>query len=173
MIETERLILRPPRPEDFDAFAAMLADPVGMANLGGPQDRAQAWRTLMTYAGAWAMTGATLFLAVEKASGEIVGRIGPWFPQGWPGPEVGWSLTPRLWGRGLAYEGATAAIDYAFDTLGWDEVVHTIRPENAASIRLAERLGSRFRGEATLPSPFNRATGLWGQTREAWRARRR
>ena len=171
MIETERLILRPPAIADFDAFAAMLADPVGMGPLGGPQERAQAWRTFMTYAGAWAMTGATMFLAVEKASGEIVGRIGPWFPEGWPGPEVGWSLVPRLWGRGLATEGAAAAMTYAFDVLGWTEVVHTIRPENAASIRVAERLGSTFRGEAMLPAPFHRATGVWGQTREAWRAR--
>jgi RimJ/RimL family protein N-acetyltransferase len=173
MIETPRLVLRPPEPGDFDAFAAMLADPVGMAPLGGPQERAQAWRTFMTYAGAWAMTGATMFLAVEKATGEIVGRIGPWFPEGWPGPEVGWSLLPDRWGRGLATEGAAAAVDYAFDRLGWTEVVHTIQPANAASIRVAERLGSTFRGEARLPSPFNKPTGVWGQSRESWRAQGR
>ncbi|MBE7218205.1 MAG: GNAT family N-acetyltransferase [Caulobacteraceae bacterium] len=173
VIETERLILRPPTIADFDAFAAMLADPVGMEHLGGPQPRAQAWRVLMTYAGAWALTGATMFLAVEKATGEPVGRIGPWFPEGWPGPEVGWSLVPDRWGRGLATEGAAAAIDYAFDVLGWTEVVHTIQPANAPSIRVAERLGSTFREEAMLPAPYNRPTGVWGQARATWKVRRR
>ena len=173
MIETERLVLRPPEMGDFDAVAAMLADPIGMASLGGPQARAQAWRTFMAYAGAWAMTRATMFLAVEKATGEIVGRIGPWFPEGWPGPEVGWGLVPAVWGRGLATEGAAAAMDYGFDVLGWSEIVHTIQPANTPSIRVAERLGSTYRGEALLPAPFNRTTGVWGQTREAWTARPR
>ena len=173
MIETERLILRPPAMADFDVFAAMLADPVGMAHLGGPQPRAQAWRTFMTNAGAWTLARATMFLAVEKASGEIVGRIGPWFPEGWPGPEVGWSLVPHAWGRGLATEGAAAAMGYGFDVLGWAEIVHTIQPANAASIRVAERLGSTYRGDAMLPAPFDKPTGVWGQTREAWRERPR
>jgi RimJ/RimL family protein N-acetyltransferase len=68
-----------------------------------------------------------------------------------------------------ALEAAAAAIDYAFDVLGWDEVVHTIDLDNTASIRLAERLGSTLRGPTRLPEPFaDLPVHLWGQTRADW-----
>jgi len=60
---------------------------------------------------------------IDKASGEWLGRIGPWFPEDWPGTEVGWGLKRSAWGRGYAVEAATAAMDFAFDRLGWDEAI--------------------------------------------------
>ena len=172
VIETARLTLRAPRMDDFDAFATYAADPAGLVFIGGAQSRAVAWRTFMIYAGAWALGQPAMFFAFERATGDFVGRIGPWRPEGWPGDEVGWGVAVRFFGRGYAGEAATASMDYAFDTLGWTEVIHSIDPANAPSIALAERLGSTRGEDALLPDPINKTIGVWGQTREQWRRRR-
>jgi RimJ/RimL family protein N-acetyltransferase len=172
-IETARLVLRPQRPEDFEPWAAFMADETATRFIGGVQARSQAWRGFMSVAGAWAMTGASMFSVVEKASGRWVGRLGPWTPAEWPGTEVGWGVIRDCWGRGYATEGAAAAIDWAFDQLGWTEVIHCIDPDNAASQSVARRLGSAVLSRGRLPAPYDdMEIDIWGQSREAWRARR-
>ncbi len=173
VLETERLILRAPLAEDFEAWAAFCADEETMRFIGGQQDRAGAWRVMCVAAGAWTVRGFSMFSVIEKATGRWVGRLGPWRPEGWPGTEVGWGIARDAWGKGYATEGATAAIDWAFDVLGWDEVIHTIEPANVNSQKVAERLGSRILRQATLPAPLHTHLDCWGQTRDEWRARRR
>ena len=107
------------------------------------------------------------------AEGRFLGRIGPWSPADWPGTEVGWGLRVDAQGRGYALEAAAACMDFAFDRLGWTEAIHTILPDNAASRRVATRLGSSKLRQAVLPAPLHKLTDVWGQTREQWRARRR
>ena len=127
----------------------------------------------MTVAGAWSMTGFGMFSVIEKASGLWVGRLGPWRPADWPGNEVGWGLAPAFWGKGYATEGAATAIDWAFDSRGWTEVIHTIGPQNTPSQNVARRLGSVQGEPGRLPAPYeNEPVDVWGQSREAWRARR-
>jgi RimJ/RimL family protein N-acetyltransferase len=173
VLETPRLILRPPQPEDFAPWAAFAADAETMRHLGGVQPRSSAWRGFMSVAGAWAMAGFAMFSVIEKASGRWVGRLGPWQPADWPGTEVGWGIARDCWGKGYATEGAAAAIDWAFDRLGWTEVIHCIDPQNTASQNVARRLGSTLLREGRLPAPYDEMTvGIWGQSREAWRARR-
>ncbi len=173
-LETERLLLRPTRAEDFDAWAELMADGEASRFIGGPVPRAAAWRGMMTMAGAWALQGFAMFSLIEKSSGRWIGRVGPWQPEGWPGTEVGWGLLRSAWGHGYAREAAVAAIDWAFDTLGWNEVIHCIDPANHPSIVLAERLGSTHRGPGRLPAPFEHfPVEIWGQTRAQWRARER
>jgi len=119
------------------------------------------------------MFGYSLFTVVEKSTARWIGRVGPWVPEGWPGPEVGWGLIPEVQGKGYAVEAAARTIDWAFDDLGWTEVVHCIDPDNLASQRVAERLGSTNRGPGRLPPPIDHyPVDVWGQSREAWRARR-
>lgn len=174
VIQTERLTLRPIAMEDFPRWAEMMADPEAARFLGGAQPAATAWRGFMTMAGAWSLTGVSMFSVIERDSGLWLGRIGPWRPHGWPGTEVGWGLHPEAQGKGYGVEAATAAIDHAFDVLGWTEVIHCIDPDNLPSIRLAERIGSYNQGPTRLPPPFEQLTiERWGQTREEWRARRR
>lgn len=170
---TERLILRPLAAEDAEAWYAFHADPVTMRHLGGVQHRAIAWRGLCERAGAWQIRGFSMFAVIDRNSGEWMGRIGPWVPEGWPGPEVGWGLASRFAGKGFAYEAAVASIDYAVDILGWDEVIHTIAPDNLESARLAARLGSVNRGPTQLPPPHRAIrVDAWGQSAAQWRARR-
>jgi len=149
-----------------------MADAEGSKFIGGPQARSQAWRGFMQIAGAWAMSGYSMFSVIEKSTGLWIGRIGPWVPADWPGTEVGWSLIRPAWGKGYAVEAATAAIDWTFDHLGWTDVVHCIAPENTASRKVAVRLGSVNRGPGQLPAPHEDvAVDIWGQTREEWRTR--
>ena len=172
-IETERLILRPPKLEDFDGWAANMADEEAARYIGGYQPRAAAWRNFLVMAGAWQMQGFAMFSVIEKATGKWIGRLGPWQPEGWPGTEVGWGLAREAWGKGYALEGASASIDWAFDRLGWTDVIHSIDRDNGASQALARRLGSTNRGPGQLPAPYEHvAIDIWGQTREAWRRRR-
>lgn len=171
-IETARLLLRPLAMGDLEAFADFHANPDSMRFLGGVQPREVAWRTLMLMAGAWHLQGISMFSVVEKASGRWVGRVGPWMPEGWPGPEVGWGIVRDCEGRGYATEAAAASIDWAFDALGWTEVIHSISPGNTGSQRVAAKLGSRNRGPGRLPPPLTGVpVEIWGQTREEWRRR--
>jgi RimJ/RimL family protein N-acetyltransferase len=160
----------------LDGFAAMGAEEETMRHIGGRQDRDMAWRQMAGISGSWALLGYSMFSVIEKATGAWVGRIGPWRPGGetcnWPGFEVGWGVRRAFAGKGYAFEASEAAIDWAFEAFGWDEIVHTIAPDNARSIALAERLGSCKLREGRLPAPASVDVDIYGQSREEWRSRR-
>jgi len=171
-LETTRLTLRPTRAEDFEGWAALMADEASKF-IGGPQPRSAAWRGFVSVAGAWAIQGYSMFSVIEKASGRWIGRVGPWVPEAWPGTEVGWGLNKDAYGHGYATEAAAASIDWAFETLGWTEVIHTIAPENLNSQAVAKRLGSTMLRSTTLPAPFaGVVVDVWGQSRSQWQAQR-
>ena len=144
-IETERLTLRMLREADLDAYSALLGDAEVMRYIGDgkPMSRQDAWRSIATMLGHWQLRGYGLLAAVERTTGELVGRIGFWNPEGWPGFEVGWMLRRQFWGRGYAAEGARACLKYAFTELQQPHSISVIRPENTASIRVAEKIGER------------------------------
>lgn len=168
-LETSRLILRPPVVEDFKDFCAFQSDPVTMTHLGGVTPDSVTWRAMRTLAGAWALDGFHMFSVLEKDTGHWVGRIGPLYPHGWPDREVGWGLRSHYWGKGYALEAAFACMDFVFDTLCWDKVIHTIAPNNLASAKVAERLGSTVLYDCDLPAPYEHIhVNVWGQTREQW-----
>jgi RimJ/RimL family protein N-acetyltransferase len=167
VLETERLLLRHFRESDFDAYAALLGDRKLMRYLGDgrPMARDEAWRNLALVVGHWELRGFGLWAAEEKETGRLAGRIGFIQPEGWPGFEIGWLLGHAHQGRGLATEGARAALDYAFRELGRGMVISVIDPANAASIRVAERLGERFRRPAELGG---RGVLIYGIERAEW-----
>ena len=171
-LTTPRLTLRPPRTEDFDAFAGLMADPRAMDFIGGAQVPARGVAHLHQYAGQWAMSGYGFFLVWETATETLVGRVGTHMPVGWPGQEVGWAIAGEAHGKGYATEAATAAMDWAFGTLGWEEVIHCIDAKNEPSMAVARRLGSRVLREAMLPPPIDHECVVWGQTAADWRARK-
>ena len=174
VLETERLLLRPPRQEDLEGWATMMADEESSKFIGGPVARAAAWRGMATMAGSWTLKGFGMFSVIEKATGEWIGRLGPWQPEEWPGSEIGWGLVKNAWGKGFATEGAIATMDWAFDHLGWSEVIHCIDPANQGSISVAQRLGSSIKGRSKLPPPFDHVeVDVWGQTAQDWASRRK
>lgn len=128
----------------------MYADPEVMRHLGGPVDRAQTWRHMALMAGHWSLRGFGNWVLERRSDGRLIGRAGLWEPEGWPGLEVGWALAREAWGAGYATEAARAAMEWASSELGVEELLSLIAPENTASIRVAERLGMRRRGEIEL-----------------------
>lgn len=94
-IETERMVLRPFRDDDLDAYAAMSADPEVTRYLSGDgatMSREDAWRSMAMLAGHWTLRGYGTWAAELKATGELAGRVGLHNPEGWPGLEVGWAF---------------------------------------------------------------------------------
>src|SRR3954468_24088358 len=118
-LETERLILRMPLAQDFEPWCAMMADEEVARFIGGVAQPPVVWRQLCTIRGAWDLFGHSMFSVVEKSTGRWIGRLGPWTPADWPGTEVGWGLAREAQGKGYATEGAAAAMDWAFENLGW------------------------------------------------------
>lgn len=173
-LETPRLLLRPPIAEDFEGWAAFMADGPASHFVGGPQARPTAWRGFLQVAGAWTIQGFSMFSVIEKSTGRWIGRLGPWVPEGWPGFEVGWGIIPQAQRKGYAMEGATAAIDWAIGHLGWPNVIHCIDPENVASQSVARRLGSSIQRRTNLPAPYDHIiVDVWSQTRDEWLGRSR
>lgn len=150
-LETDRLLMRMWGNDDFEAYFQICSDPEVMRYLGGKTfDRLEAWRHMAFIVGHWQLRGYGHWAVEEKASGELVGRIGFLNPEGWPAFELGWTLARKFWGRGYASEGARRALAYAFDELGKDHVISLIDPQNQNSIKVAERLGERLEGRTDL-----------------------
>ena len=168
ILETDRLILRPIDPaKDFDAFADCYSDADTMRYLtGSAMTPAQAWRSMAMVIGHEAFRGYTFLSCIEKSTGAWVGRVGPWFPMGWPQPEIGWVIHPDHRRKGFAREAGRACIDYAYETLGWDEVVHCILDGNIGSMKTAESLGSkRLYSMDGIPGLTEELCWVYGQSR--------
>ena len=104
---------------------------------------------------AWELAAESIVVKIRwfgVAMGYVLvqSRTGLHNPDGWPGPEVGWTLDRKFWGQGYATEAGRAAIAYAFDVLGWEHIISVIHPENLRSIRVAERLGMRYERDAEV-----------------------
>ncbi len=141
VIETERLILREWRESDLDNYAELRGDPVASKFIG-VTDRNDAWRSMVYFTGHWTMRGFGCWMIEEKSSGQGIGYCGPYYPMGWPEPEIAWGLNPRFQHKGLATEAATAALTFAYRDLKWTTAISLIADENAPSIALAKRLGA-------------------------------
>ena len=140
-LQTVHLALRAPRIEDFEAYAAFRASERAQ-HIGGPSTCAQAFLQLAALVGHWQLRGYGRWVVADKATDEAFGVVGLYYPADWPEPEIAWSLFESAEGRGIAFEAAAAAREYAYRTLGWQTVVSLIAPENARSIALARRLGA-------------------------------
>jgi RimJ/RimL family protein N-acetyltransferase len=140
-LTTDRLVMRGFRVSDWDAYAAMNADPTVRDWLGGNLlSREQTWAQMESFLGQWALRGYGIF-AVELA-GSFAGRVGLLHFVDWPEPELAWTMASPFWGRGLATEAAAEVRRWAFATLRRDRLVSYIRPENIRSRRVAEKLGA-------------------------------
>lgn len=166
-IETHRLRLRGFREEDLDAYAEMCGDSEVMRYIaeGKPLSRPESWRNMAMMLGHWQLRGYGMWAVEERSSGEMIGRIGCWKPEGWIGFEIGWTLRRTYWGRGFATEAARAAREYAFSKLQRSHVISLIRPQNYASKRVAEKLGEKQEGTTKM---FGGEAVIYGMSREDW-----
>ena len=133
-LHTRRLILRSARPDDLDAMHAVLSDPRATLWWATPPhetlDQTRVWLDGMI------ANGPDHPDFVIELDGRVIGKAGFYVM-----PDVGYILHPDVWGQGLAAEAVGAAIDHVFATRDIDTQTADVDPENAASIRLLERLG--------------------------------
>ena len=152
IIKTKRLILREFRESDLDSYSEMGADSEVMRYIreGKVLSRVESWRSMATIMGHWYLRGYGLWAVEEQQSGEMIGRIGCWKPEGWIGLEIGWMLRRDFWGKGFATEAGKASMDFAFTKLNQSHVISLIRPDNVASRKVAEKLGEKLEGETEI-----------------------
>ncbi|HEX8240109.1 MAG TPA: GNAT family N-acetyltransferase [Allosphingosinicella sp.] len=168
-LETDRLILRGWRPEDFEPYAAMLADGETARFItakGRGLSRSEAWSETAWLVGHWQLLGYGMFVVEERSTGAFLGRVGPLDPPGWPAFEIAWSLAPGARGRGYATEAARAAIDWSFAAFPIDRIVSVIHPDNLPSRKVAARVGERLTDERF--TPFRDPCEIWEMRREDW-----
>lgn len=157
LIETERLRLRAHTLADFESTLPMWNDPIVTRFIGGrPYTAEEVWQRLMRYAGSWTLLGHGFWAIEEKASGRMVGEIGvlralrdmdPPFAD--HEPELGWALLPEAHGKGYASEALQATLDWEASELNAPCLTAVIDPDNAPSIKLAEKFGFTERCRTT------------------------
>ena len=155
MIETERLVLRLPGPDDVDALLEFVGDEEVMRRLGdepGGTEKAQAF--IERWIARWERNDVGQFI-VER-DGQLIGRVGliVWDRRTWETSaydlagehaqeELGWALVRRAWGYGYATEAAHAVKGWSHTARGIERLVSLIAPDNLPSRRVAEKLGAR------------------------------
>jgi RimJ/RimL family protein N-acetyltransferase len=171
VLQTERLTLRAFADADVEPLYRLMQDPDVMRYVGDRRvpTLPETWRAVAGWLGHWTLRGYGLWAVEERESGEVIGRAGIINPEGWPGAEVGYLLGRAWWGRGYATEAASTAMDWGFTTIGFNRLLSLIDPDNAASIRVAERLGETLAGEADV---FGYRVLVYGIDRADWERRR-
>lgn len=150
-LTTSRLNLRAPQAEDFPVYRSFFADAEASYFYGGPLRTDQAWRLLAVDFGHWQLRGYGRWAVVERASGQMIGGCGLWWPEGWPRPELTWWLVAQARGKGYATEASRAAIAFGYDTLKWDLVQTHMDDANDAARRLTVRLGGTVIARERFP----------------------
>lgn len=146
-VETQRLLLRIPCADDVAPLTEIHHDPLAAKYVvlgttsGG---LTTGWRNVAIMLGHWHLRGYGQWTVIDKADQAVVGRVGLWNPEGWPGVELGWVIRRARWGQGLATEAAAAALQWTWAHVETDHVISLIQPNNARSIRVAEKLGQRL-----------------------------
>jgi RimJ/RimL family protein N-acetyltransferase len=143
-LETDRLILRGPEPQDAEPMIAFLLDQVRAAGFGASPNRGDAWRWYVLNIGHWHIHGYGYFTIEDKETGIPAGICGIWNPEGWPEPEIGWVVFDGFEGRGIAHEAALCARRWAYDALNFTTLTSNIVPGNTRSAALAARLGAHL-----------------------------
>ena len=150
VLETERLILRGRSMADFPAYAAMWAEPAVTRHITGrPLNAEEAWTKFTRMSGFWALLGYGFWLVEEKASGLLIGEAGVGdfrreiVPPLAGKPEFGWVFAGAAQGKGYATEAARAGLSWAEAKFPGATMCCLINEDNAASVRVAEKLGFR------------------------------
>jgi len=148
-LTTERLTLRAPQGADWEQFRPFFTSPRAGFIRSDDDTARTAWRAFGHVIGHWAMRGFGTFVFHRHDDPTPLGGVGPWFPEGWPEREIGWTAwDPAIEGTGLVHEAVQATLAHAFDDLGWETAVSYIDPQNTRSVALAERLGARHDPQA-------------------------
>lgn len=146
--DTERLQLREFTSEDLDSIAPLMADPEVMRySVSGPLSESQVEEFLRKrIIDHYAKFGFGLYAAIHKQDQALIGFTGLLVQNidGEDRIELGYRLSPKYWGKGLATEAAKAVLHYAFQQLKIDELISIIDPKNTRSVEVAKRVGMNY-----------------------------
>ena len=146
--ETQRLILRTFNEDDWVDLHRLYGDPeCTRYTIQRTLTEGESWRTMAAMIGHWHIRGYGPYAVEDKASGKVMGGVGLWYPNDWPGPEIKWSLAREYWGRGYASEAARAVKKIAAEYMPETSLISLIFADNEASIRLAIAIGAKFEKE--------------------------
>nr|WP_285895525.1 GNAT family N-acetyltransferase [Epibacterium ulvae] len=109
--------------------------------MGGPISHDELWRWIAAETISWEWLGYGSWAVELRETDTLIGQVGINKPPRFPEVELGWIVFPAYEGQGYAYEAASAARDWGFETRGLQTLVSYIDPQNARSIALAKRLG--------------------------------
>ena len=183
MIETARLILRPPEPQDLDWQLEWLNTPAVMRFLGGEARPPEAVAAGFAYNAACMAKAEPAFWTVTmRDSGAIIGKCGLSRIQEKPAPalikggiQIGWTLAEPFWGQGLASEAARAVLNWEIRTHNESEIWAQTSDSNAASTRMMARLGLNRCPELCYLDPdyppADNPTTVYRISREEWMRR--
>jgi len=147
-IETERLALRTFKEDDWTGLHKLYSDPeCTRYTIQRTLTEGESWRTMAAMIGHWEIRGYGPYAVENKASGEVMGTVGLWYPVDWPEPEIKWALSRAHWGRGYASEAAVAVKKVAAKYIPETSLISLIFSDNKASIKLAESIGAKFEKE--------------------------
>lgn len=158
-LETPRLIIDALSKDDFDSSYETWSDPIAVKYVGGEiRTRRDVWFRLLNKTGLWSLLDYGYWAVRLKDTRELVGEVG--FADFWremdpdisEWPEAGWSFRRKYWGQGFATESVAAIHEWMDSQSFGGETVCIIHPENAASIRVAEKVGYKVAWESTFES---------------------
>jgi len=171
-VETDQLLLRPWREEDGVELHRLLSDPAVRGGRNFPPERIA--RLAEDSLRQWHVNGFGPWAAMDKKTGAWIGRIGLDRLDDWPGEdriEVGFELHKAWWGRGLATEGAVAALDFGFEQHGLERIISVTAAAHAAARRVMEKAGLTYQGPRHWMNPD--VPVVWyAIDRATWSARR-
>ena len=148
VLQTERLVLRMFRDEDWRQLHEYYSDPESTKfTYRRALSDVESWLAMAGMIGHWQLRGYGPYAVEEKSSGNVLGTVGPWYPTGWPEPEIKWALTRRYWGKGYASEAARAVQQMARKHMPRVSLISFIHSENEPSIALALAVGATFEKE--------------------------
>lgn len=155
ILDGPRLRLRPWRPADAGALAAMNADPAVMRHFAAPLSAAESAVMLERLMEHEARHGFCFWAVERHATPGAIGLCGlmvvPWEARFTPAVEIGWRIAAAHWRRGYAEEAARLALAAGFGPLSLPEIVAFTVPANEPSWRLMEKLGMRAAGDFQHP----------------------
>ena len=145
-MKTDRLLLRAFGERDLSSYAEMCSNLSFRQYLGDGKtlSREETWQSIASILGHWHLKGFGIWALVRQSDNSLIGHAGLLNPEGWPGIEVCWALSPEYWGNGYATEAARKAIDWTFSNLKTDILISLIYPDNKASIKVSEKIGQKF-----------------------------
>ncbi len=152
-LQTDRLLLRDWRGDDLEPMTAINQDVRVAEWLGGVNNRDQTEARMKVWIDQWNERGYGQWAVEERASQQLVGRVGFTTHADWTASphdaEIGWALAFDSWNRGYATEAASAVLEWARQNADLKSLISVTLPDNVRSRRVMEKLGLTYAGQTT------------------------